>query len=68
MKGLTMLTVVINALVQQEEKVTVMTCFYNVFELTGFPKTGTCSTCTTPNISTDQGHFVQTQIQVMYSI
>ena len=28
MKGLTMLTVVINALVQQEEMVTVITCFY----------------------------------------
>ena len=28
MKGLTMLTVVINALVQQEEMVTVNTCFY----------------------------------------
>ena len=28
MKGLTMLTVVINAIVQQEEMVTVMKCFY----------------------------------------
>ena len=28
MKGLTMLTVVINAIVQQEEMVTVITCFY----------------------------------------
>ena len=28
MKGLTMLTVVINALVQQEEMVTVITCLY----------------------------------------
>ena len=34
MKGLTMLTVIINALVQQEEMVTVITCFYNVFEFT----------------------------------
>ena len=33
MKGLTMLTVVINAIVQQEEKVTVITCFYYVFDL-----------------------------------
>ena len=38
MKGLTMLTVVINALVQQEEMVTVITCFYDVFELTKIPK------------------------------
>ena len=28
MKGLTMLTVVINAIVQQEEMVIVITCFY----------------------------------------
>ena len=36
MKGLTidtMLTVVINALVQQEEKVTVITCLHCVFDL-----------------------------------
>ena len=52
MKGLTMLTVVINALVQQEEMVTVITCFYNVFEFTEFPRTGMC---TTPNSSTNQG-------------
>ena len=32
-----MLTVVINAPVQQEEMVTVITCFYYVFELTEFP-------------------------------
>ena len=30
MKGLTMLTVVINALVQQEEMVTVITSFYYI--------------------------------------
>ena len=30
MKGLTMLTVVINTLVQQEEMVTVITCFYYI--------------------------------------
>ena len=47
MKGLTMLTVIINALVQQEEMVTVITCFYNVFEFTEF--------CTTPNSSKNQG-------------
>ena len=55
MKGLTMLKVVINALVQQEEMVTVITCFYNVFEFTEFPKTGMC---TTPNSSTNQGPWV----------
>ena len=33
MKGLTMLTVVINALVQQGEKVTVITCLHYVFDL-----------------------------------
>ena len=30
MKGLTMLTVVINAIVQQEEMVIVITCFYDI--------------------------------------
>ena len=30
MKGLTMLTVVINAIVQQEEMVIVITCFYYI--------------------------------------
>ena len=38
MKGLTMLTVVITALEQQEEMVTVITCFYIVFEFTEIPK------------------------------
>ena len=38
MKGFTMLTVVINALVQQEKMVTVITCFYYVFEFTEFPR------------------------------
>ena len=33
MKGLTRLTVAINALVQQEEKVTVITCLHYVFDL-----------------------------------
>ena len=63
MKSLTMLTVVINALVQQEEMVTVITCFYNVFEFTEFPRTGLC---TTPNSSTNQGPWVRTLIHVMY--
>ena len=62
MKGLTMLKVVINALVQQEEMVTVITCFYNVFEFTEFP-TGMC---TTPNSSTKQGPWLRTLIHVMY--
>ena len=57
MKDLTMLTVVINALVQQEEMVTVITCFYYVFELTEFPRTGMC---TTQNCSTNQGPRVRT--------
>ena len=30
MKGFTMLTVVINVIVQQEEMVTVITCFYYI--------------------------------------
>ena len=63
MKGLAMLTVVMNALVQQEKKVTVITCFYYVFEFTEFPRTGMC---TTPNSSTNQGPWVQTLIHVMY--
>ena len=64
MKSLTMLTVVINALVQQEEMVTVITCFYNVFELTEFPRTGMC---TTQNSSTNQGPRVRTLIHIMHS-
>ena len=64
MKGLTMLTVVINALVQQEEMVTVITCFYNVFELTEFPRTGMC---TTQNSSTNQGPRVRTLIHIMHT-
>ena len=64
MKGLTMLTVVINALVQHEEMVAVITCFYYyVFEFTEFPRTGMC---TTPNSSTNQGPWVRTLIHVMY--
>ena len=63
MKGFTMLTVVINALVQQKEMVTVITCFYFVFEFTEFPRTGMC---TTPNSSTNQGRWVRTLIHVMY--
>ena len=58
-----MLTVVITALVQQEEMVTVITCFYIVFEFTEFPRTGMC---TTPNSSTNQGPWVRTLIHVMY--
>ena len=63
MKDLTMLTVVINALVQQEEMVTVITFFYYVFELTEFPRTGMC---TTPNSSTNQGPWVRTLIHTMH--
>ena len=37
MKGLTMLTVLVNALVQQEELVTVITFFYYLFKFTEFP-------------------------------
>ena len=62
MKGLTMLTVVINALVQQEEKVTVITCLHYVFEFTEFPRTGMC---TTQNSSTNQGPWVRTLIHIM---
>ena len=58
-----MLTVVINALAQQEKMVTVITCFYNVFEFTEFPRTGMC---TTPNSSTNQGPWLRTLIHVMY--
>ena len=57
-----MLTVVINALVQHEEMVTVITCFY-VFELTEFPRTGMC---TTQNSSTNQGPRVRTLIHIMH--
>ena len=63
MKGLTMLTVVINALVQQKEMITVITCFYYVFEFTELSKTGMC---TTPNSSANQGPWVRTLIHVMY--
>ena len=59
-----MLTIVINALVQQEEMVTVITCFYNVFELTEFPRTGMC---TTQNSSTNQGPRVCTLIHIMHT-
>ena len=59
-----MLTIVINAPVQQEEMVTVITCFYNVFELTEFPRTGMC---TTQNSSTNQGPRVRTLIQIMHA-
>ena len=58
-----MLTVVITALEQQEEMVTVITCFYIVFEFTEFPRTGMC---TAPNSSTNQGPWVRTLIHVMY--
>ena len=61
-KGLTMLTVVINALVQQEEMVTVIKCFY-VFELTEFPRIGMCRT---QNSSTNQGPRVRTLIHIMH--
>ena len=64
MKGLTMLTVVIKILVQQEEMVTVITCFYYVFELTEFPRTGMC---TTQNSSTNQGPRVRILIHIMHT-
>ena len=63
MKGLAMLTVVMNALVQQEKMVTVITCFYYVFEFTEFPRAGLC---TTPNSSTNQGPWLRTLIHAMY--
>ena len=63
MKGLAMLTVVMNALVQQEKMVTVITCFYYVFEFTEFPRNGMY---TTSNSSTNQGPWVRTLIYVMY--
>ena len=53
----------VNALVPQEEMVTVITCFYNVFEFTEFPRTGMC---TTQDSSTNQGPRVRTQIHLMY--
>ena len=56
MKGLTMLTVVVNVLVPQEEMVTVITCFYYVFEFTEFPRT---EMCTTQNSSKNEGPRVQ---------
>ena len=61
MKDLTMLTVVINALVQQEEMVAV--CFYYVFEFTEFPRAGMC---TTQKSSTNQGPRVRTLIHIMH--
>ena len=63
MKGLTMLTALVNALVPQDEMVTVMTYFYYVFEFTEFPRTGMC---TTQNSSTNQGPRVRTLIHIMY--
>ena len=63
MKDLTMLTVVINALVEQEEMVAVITCFYYVFEFTEFPRTGMC---TTQKSSTNQGPRVRTLIHIMH--
>ena len=63
MKGLAMLTVVMNALVQQEKMVTVITCFYYVFEFTEFPRAGMC---TNPNSSTNQGPWLRTPIHAMY--
>ena len=64
MKGLTMLTVLVNALVPQDEMVTVMTYFYYVFEFTEFPRTGMC---TTQNSSTNQGPRVRTLIHIMHT-
>ena len=58
-----MLTAVVNALVPQDEMVTVITCFYYVFEFTEFPRPGMC---TTQNISTYQGPRVRTLIHIMY--
>ena len=58
-----MLTVVMNALVQQEKMVTVITCFYYVFEFTEFPRAGMC---TTPNSSLNQGPWLRTLIHAMY--
>ena len=63
MKGLTMLTAVVNALVPQDEMVTVMTYFYYVFEFTEFPRTGMC---TTQNSSTNQGPGVRALIHIMH--
>ena len=64
MKGLTMLTALVNALVPQDEMVTVMTYFYYVFEFTEFPRTGMC---TTQNSSTNQGPRVRTLIHIMHT-
>ena len=64
MKGLTMLTVVMNALVQQEKMVTVITCFYYVFEFTEFPRTGMC---TAQNSSTNQGPRAGALIHIMHT-
>ena len=64
MKGLSMLTALVNALVPQDEMVTVMTYFYYVFEFTEFPRTGMC---TTQNSSTNQGPRVRTLIHIMHT-
>ena len=61
MKGLIMLTIVVNAIVPQEEMVTVITRFYYVFESTEFPRPGMC---TTQNSSTNQGPRVRTLIHI----
>ena len=66
MKGLTMLTVVINALVQQEEMVTVITfllykCLNSLIES---PRTGMC---TTQNGTTNQGPRVRILIHIMHT-
>ena len=66
MKGLAMLTVVMNALVQQEKMVTVITCFYYVFELTEFPRTGMCTTLNSLS-STKQGPRVPTLIHIVHA-
>ena len=57
---------VINALLQQEEMVNVITCLYYiyVFEFTEFPRTGMC---TTQNSSTNQGPRVRTLIHIMHT-
>ena len=59
-----MLTIVVNAIVPQEEMVTVITRFYYVFESTEFPRPGMC---TTQNSSTNQGPRVRTLIHIMHT-
>ena len=61
MKGLTMLTVVINALVQQGEKVTVITCLHYVFDLLNSQELE-CAQLPC-NSSINQGPWVRTLIQ-----